>query len=355
MPEIAGVETPEPAAGGCGFNPIRLVKCHAQPVILLRLSSAHLSLEEYKHSKYIKANAGVVAKRPAGESRGPMTHRQTRLSVAVFTACLTVWCSWAAGDTLTARISTDTASTTWVSFNSQLVSESEIPPPTAAFSIMQGQSFSYISFVDSLPAGQQPSPRMAILSAGFGSFPRTQRITCLGKGHRPDSTTVVLVNYAKIKNPRSLAPSNTTIPYRRRVATAYIDPVTGRIEREIRTSSVNPDHADILEGPYWDFSRTLWEFYGCWMLYLSDDFYYERVVEQPLVGPIKISLQTIRRDNLANCECFVVRFRRGSPGGDGIEKTYLVDTQDRVVVQVKDDQFVLKLVVPEKRSAGEER
>jgi|GEM_PF-3524729 len=284
-----------------------------------------------------------------------MIRRQTRLSVALFTACLTLVYFAAAGDTLLARISADSANTVVPSLAPQLVSESTIPPPTASFEMAENRSFSYISFVDSLPAGQQPSSRMAILSAGFGSFPHTQRITCLGKGHRPDSTTVVLVNYAKIKNPRSLAPSDMTIPYRRRVATAYIDPATGRIEREIRTSSANPDRADTLESSFWDFSRTLWEFYGRWMLHLSDDFYYERVVQQPLVGQIKISLQTIRRDNFANRECFVVRFRRGSPGGDGIEKTYLVDTQDRVVVQVKDDQFVLKLVVPEKRSAGEER
>lgn len=279
---------------------------------------------------------------------------RTRFAVAVFAGYLILACPPARGDSLTFKLSTDSARVKRVRHEPQLISESDVPPPTAAFKIQKSQVFSYELSVDSLPPGREPSARMAQLSTGLGAFPITQRITRPSVTSHTDSMTVVLNNYTKCKNPGTSVFSKRDALYELWAATAYVDSETGRIMKEIRTKLAHPGRIDTLESEFWNFSSTLWDFYGRWMLHLSDNFYYERVEKYPLVGTLKTSIKTVSRRNVADRECFVVRFRRSAADGEGIEKIYLVDVENRVAVQIKDEQTVLKLILPHIQSPTEE-
>jgi hypothetical protein len=61
---------------------------------------------------------------------------------------------------------------------------------------------------------------------------------------------------------------------------------------------------------------------------------------------LKTSLKTVGRTNVGDRKCFIVRFSRAAEDGDGIEKVYLIDIENRVTVQVRDEQIVLNLVLP---------
>jgi len=291
---------------------------------------------------------------PVGEVNQSMKHGQTQFTVAAFAASLILACPPAMGGSLAFKLSTDSVRIKRVRYEPQLISESDIPPPTAGLAIQKSQAFSYVSSVDSLPPDREPGARMAQLATGLGAFPITQRITCPSITPSADSMTVILTNYAKCKNPGTSVFSKRDALYELWAATAYIDSETGSILKEIRTKLAHPGRIDTLEGGFWNFSSTLWDFYGRWMLHLADNFYYERVEKYPLAGTLKTSLKTVGRTNVGDRECFIVRFRRAAEDGEGIEKIYLVDVENRVTVQIKDEQTVLKLVLPQIQPSTEE-
>jgi hypothetical protein len=236
--------------------------------------------------------------------------------------------------------------------STQLISESKIPPPTATFDIVQGRSFSYVLSIDSSIGDKKADSRTLILSLGIGGFPEMQWILCLGR-KSPDSTTVVkLVNQAKFKDPKGVVHSRKNPLFQRRMSSALIDPLTGSIREEIETRPNQPEQADTIGGSHWDFPSTLWEFYGRWMLYLSDDFSYEKVETVPVMGQVKTSLETVGRDTIDGRECFMVGFHRHPVRADGIKKVYWVDTAERVAVRVKDAGLSLNLIMPATDSTG---
>ncbi len=104
----------------------------------------------------------------------------------------------------------------------------------------------------------------------------------------------------------------------------------------------NPADADTVAREEWHFARTLWHWYGEWMLYLSDGFTYERRESHPLIGEIQQTLSVTGRDTVVGRECYVVDSWRGSPGRGGSEKRYWIDVQRRVVVRMCDSGICLE-------------
>lgn len=236
--------------------------------------------------------------------------------------------------------------------STSLISESKISPPTATFDIAQDRSFSYVLSIDSSIGDKKIDSRTLVLSMGIGGFPELQWIMCLGRQSRDSATVVTLINQAKFKDPKGVVHSRKNPLFQRRMSTAIIDPLTGSIRGEIETRPNQPEPADTLGVSHWDFPSTLWEFYGRWMLYLSDDFSYERIESVPVIGQVRTALETVGRDTIDGRECFIVRFRHHQVQADGIKKVYWVDTAERVAVRVKDAGLSLDLIVPATDSTG---
>jgi hypothetical protein len=230
----------------------------------------------------------------------------------------------------------------------KVLSESPIPAPTAFFAIDSGRVFAFVSVEDSLPEGERRSSRAAQLSAGLGAFPVTQRITCLGPGWIGDIPAVILANYAKIKNPPATPHPKRAVSFLLKAATAYIDPADGRVRREIRLGSSPGTPPDTVEETDRDFSRTLWDFYGRWMLHLSDTFRYEQTLQNPFAGVTTLRLEAVGRDTVDGRPCFVVRYHAGAPDHEGTTKMYWVDLRDRVAVRVKQEQLTLRRIFSER-------
>lgn len=234
----------------------------------------------------------------------------------------------------------------------RLISESEIPPATAVFEIDRGRSFSYVLSIDSSFGGGKPDSRTMILAQGLGGFPYLQRVSCIGRASQDDTTAVILVNQVKFKDPRAMIAAGKIPLFQRWLCTASIDTRTGSIREESRTRLNQWEQADTLREGHWDFPSTLWQFYGRWMLHLSDDFTYEKAEAVPVIGEVKTSLETVARDTISGRECFTIRFQRRPARGSGIEITYWVDIAERIAVQVQDAGLILKLSVPVADSAG---
>ena len=272
-----------------------------------------------------------------------------------FLACLALFTTGVAADSDSLRASSDTNPPRVALPEAKVIAESAIPPPTAQFRMDSSRVFSFVTSEDTLPAGGPGGPRDARLVAGLGAFPITQRITCLGPGLSGDTATVVLANYAKVKDPRIVSRGGPTPLYLLITATARIDSADGRIHQEIRLPLGDSLPTDTSGSRQWDFPRTLWDFYGHWMLYLSDTFRYERTLANPLAGITTTTLQTVGRDTIQHHPCWVVRYRTGAPDRPGLVKTYWVDMADRVAVQVRQEHLVMKQVMGEPSSPNEKK
>jgi len=229
----------------------------------------------------------------------------------------------------------------------EIVSESIIPPATASFGVKRNRVYTYISSIDSA-AIDQDHPLESTTPPLSGGFPEVQRIVCQSVSADGDSTIFQLVNNARIRNVQArLAPRN--IPaFQRFMATARVDSASGRVLREFSQISSRPNQVDTLVEKYSDFVSTLWDFYGRWMLHLSDEFSYVRDEQVPLAGLRRISLTVAGRETIDERECFVVQLTRGQPGREGTRRTYWVDVVDRVTVKVAFEAFVFELIVPSK-------
>jgi hypothetical protein len=275
-------------------------------------------------------------------------------------AAIVVFCLWLSGrprlaeptiidrDSLrrdTVLVAVDTTRPRLVLPAPKIISETPIPPPTASFAIEKGRAYSYISLVDSSAIDPrrpqvQPAPPLS------GGFPEVQRIICLGTSMIGDSAVFRLSNNARIGNLRARLAPREIAAFQRTMAIAYLDSTSGGIIREISQNSALTYRADTIDGRYADFTATLWDFYGRWMLHLSDDFSYVRDEQPPLAGLIRISLTVEGRDTVDERECFVARLTRGAPDRDGFEKIYWVDVAERVTVQASHESFLLKLIIP---------
>lgn len=232
-----------------------------------------------------------------------------------------------------------------------LISESTPPPPTAVFNIARGQSFSYAMEIDSALLGTAPGNRTQILSVGVGRYPWQQRITRVGQLLSEDSSAVVLVRQAKFRNPRGGLSAGTVPLFLRQMASASIDPKTGSIIEELPSDS-GSSGKDVVPGESGGFSQTLWEFYGQWMLHVSDTFSYEKVISAPPIGEIRITLETVGRDSVDGRDCYLVRYRRRPGAVAGLEKMYWIDVTARVVARVQDEGITMKLVTPPRKSSA---
>jgi len=235
-------------------------------------------------------------------------------------------------------------------FSPRLVSESIIPSPTAIFHIDQGESFFYEMVIDSTLLESDQEPRTRILSSGLGTFPRQQRITESSRLPALDSAGVGLVRQARFRNPRVGAANDSIPPFELQLSSAVIDPLTGKIVKESPSSPGQPDRVDTLRADQWDFSATLWEFYGQWMLHLCDTFFYEKIVSTPPIGSVRLTLKTAGRDTVNGRECYAVEYSRGPAEKTGLKKMYWVDMNDRIVVRVQDAGVILDLITPRRES-----
>jgi hypothetical protein len=243
----------------------------------------------------------------------------------------------------------DTAETS--PFAPRVVSESGIHPPTAIFNFERHRSFYYSMEVDSAALESASGGRTKILYAGIGRYPRQQRVTRSSRSALGDTTAVVLIRQATFRNPRAGLTADTVPHFLREISSASIDPQTGSIIGELPPDS-GMSRNDALPGEERGFCRTLWEFYGQWMLHVSDTFSYEKVILAPPVGEVRISLETVGRDTIDGRDCYLVRYRRRSAGTEGLEKMYWIDAAQRVTARVQDEGITMRLVTPVRKSSA---
>ena len=264
------------------------------------------------------------------------------LLAASLCACPGSWALPITADSL--KNSADTVRTPASLLEPKVISETPIPPPTAKFRMDSGAVFSFATIDETLAGDTSGNSRAVRLAAGLGAFPANQRIAYLGPGRLRDTAIIVLSALVKSNNPRAVAKARHEVLYLLTSSSAQIDSANGAIKREIRQLIGDSVTVDTLEGKYRDFTRTLWDFYAPWMLHLSDTFRYARTVSNPLAGITSTSLETIGRDTVEGRACWVVRFQSGAPDRQGLIKTYWVDLEERVAMQVRQGHLVMRRV-----------
>ncbi len=228
----------------------------------------------------------------------------------------------------------------------RLVSQSTIPPITARPGFDSIKTFSYLLLADSAQTATSTGPNAPPQVRGITSVPVSQRITPARISSPADSGVITLVANWKIKNPAAAINRRDIAPYQKWLSLVRIDPATGKILLMTQVDLAHPKVIDTLAAEYWDFSRTLWHFYGRWMLYLSDDFSFECVRQSALAGAIRTTMSVQGREIIDGRDCFVVEIRRETPFRPSAAQTYWVDAEERVTQQLKIGSTLFKRVKP---------
>ncbi len=223
-----------------------------------------------------------------------------------------------------------------------LIDETPWPPRTASFPMTDTTHYDYLQFVDSLGLDEE-NQRSKILRHGLGSVPLQQRVKLVDGGSVLVDSGYVVRLRALQKNP---SPGNRQPKHNLVYGTAVIDSTSGAVRFAVTYQVRDSNRADTTHSAEWHFARTLWDWYGQWMLYLSDTFAYERQESHPLVGPIHTTLRVSGRERVAQRDCFVVDQWRGSPGHSGVNRRYWIDVDRRVTVRVCDSGICLERVLP---------
>jgi hypothetical protein len=203
--------------------------------------------------------------------------------------------------------------------------------------------YDYLQVIDSTRLLTDTTPRAAFLQHGLGAVPLQQRVRLYGDRQLRGNAGFLVRRQAKRLNPQA---GNREPKYLIEHGAALLDSASGAILYAERVNARLPKVNDTLHAEDWHFGRTLWDWYGEWMLYLADDFIYERQESHPVVGTISTTLRVRGRDTIGVWECYVVDYHRGLPERPGLDRRFWIDVDQRVTVRVCDGGYCLQRVLP---------